>query len=177
VATLISASALIVFFLGILSGLALPHETPIERTKNPWILWVAIGLIPYLLFMQMLAGLNSYSAAWHVLMPRTFVLIAVFLFGYFASQNWLKNTKKVPLLLQSGSSSFLFALSLAALSLVCLNGAAQMSENWESGPLPIQPVKQGIGAVSLMTDIDDAGTLSCYLELEPYLLDRKSSLE
>jgi hypothetical protein len=97
--------------------------------------------------------------------------------GYLAFQSWLVEKKKSLNLQQRGISAFLVVFILTSLTALSATGAAQMAEDWKMGPLPIQPVTEGIGSVSLMTDIEDPGTLLCYLELEPYLDIKKQEIE
>lgn len=171
IATLATASSLVMFSTGFILGSY--HRGLTETLSN---LVGRRGLIKVGLFfavmllLQVVAGLNSYSAAWHILLPRTFVLLAIAALGFAVG---VSVTSRQSRAYPSGPKSMIPILLTLALILPSAGWASQIPQDWENGHLPLQKISQGIGSQIRLADTDDPLWRSCYVQIAHLLREKK----
>jgi hypothetical protein len=117
------------------------------------------------------AAAVSYSAPWHLLLPRALAMFLFLAWGAFFSSFMFSRR------LASGSTraSLVAVIALLPLlgSLSTIVWAHQLPASWASGPLPLQTVLSGVGSGIAWSDTEDPLNLDCYLRIESRLKEKK----
>jgi ABC-type transport system involved in multi-copper enzyme maturation permease subunit len=117
------------------------------------------------------AAAVSYSAPWHLLLPRALAMFLFLAWGAFFS-SFMFSRKLVS---ASKRASLVTVIALLPLlgSLSTIVWAHQLPASWANGPLPLQTVRAGVGSGIAWSDTEDPLNLDCYLRIESRLKEKK----
>lgn len=175
--TIVSYSGFLVAGVSFFWGLAARQSHPQPASYNFKLPQIA-GLVICTLFMQALAGLATYSAPWHVLLPRILLLIALMYGGYIYGQ---KISRRMDFSAQESPPKILVAaksVPLAVLSILIIlvySGAKEIPEKWRAGALPVMGISLSLEPYTVFGDTETQMWADCYFEIEEYLKEKKES--
>jgi hypothetical protein len=162
------------FVLGLILGFILERKFEIGTRLKIQIRPMISFFLSFLLFsilVSFLASLVSYSAPWHGITPRYFLVVFAVGLGVVIAG---KCSRKIA---KPGVMSSLAGLTVLAVSYALAFGwASSLPSSWAAGPLPIQTVKVGPGSGIIWQDTDKPASLECYRQIESRLSEKKTYL-
>jgi hypothetical protein len=129
----------------------------------------------FMFIILTVAAFVSYSAPWHLLLPRSLALLLSMAWGVLISSRIFTQAESTALSQALRLFPILLLTYLGVAS--AFNWAHKLPENWERGPLPLQTVNSGPGSGIIWSDTEDPINRECYLKIQNRLKEKKSYLD